>query len=577
MIKRTFFGKIFLSYASLICAISFLIFIFSFKIIKNYYIETLSRNLVNINETLSLKLIPLVINKNKKNINKIVKEIGKKINTRITVISINGEVLGDSEKNPEEMENHRYRPEVEMALNLKVGKSIRFSRTVKKHMLYIATPLYYKNKVIGIVRSSLYLKQIDLLLKKIKYRILKISLILLFIVLIISIILSKKFSQPINILLEATKKIAKGEFNIQIFLNRNDEFKSLADNFNIMAYKIRKLFNELNYDKEELNNIISSMNEGLLVIGEDGRIVHYNNKLKEICKVENIDNKFYWELISDNEFISFVKDVINSKQKKIKELIIKDKILRCSSSYVEKTKEYLFILSDITDIKEVERIKKDFVSNVSHELRTPLTAIKGYVETLMNEEKNKEKKHYLKVIERHTERLINIVNDLLILSKLEEQEKIKKEKVNIRKLIDTVVTLFKEKAEDKGLQLEIKVNKSLNYIYGDSFKLEQMFINLIDNAIKYTDKGKVHINIKKENNFIKIEISDTGIGIPASDLNKIFERFYVVNKSRSRKFGGTGLGLSIVKHIVMLHNGILNVESEEGRGTKFIIKLPEEK
>jgi len=232
------------------------------------------------------------------------------------------------------------------------------------------------------------------------------------------------------------------------------------------------------------------------------------------------------------------------------------------------------VLYDITDLKNLERLKKDFVANISHELRTPLTAIKGFVETLEEEEEIKNVQ-YLEIIKRHTDRLMNIVNDLLILSELEQTEKaLVTEDVNLVSLAENILKVFEHRAKEKGIELKLGAAKDLKTVRADPFKLEQMLINLLDNAIKYTEKGEVLISLSQDDGKSIIEIKDTGIGIPASNLPRIFERFYVVDKSRSKKLGGTGLGLSIVKHIVLLHGGIIDVESSQGIGTKFTIVLP---
>jgi two-component system phosphate regulon sensor histidine kinase PhoR len=233
------------------------------------------------------------------------------------------------------------------------------------------------------------------------------------------------------------------------------------------------------------------------------------------------------------------------------------------------------IMHDISELKRIEKMKRDFVSNVSHELRTPLTAIKGFLETL-EDRADEKSRSFLEIIKRNTERLINIVNDLLLLSELEERGvKPMVEEVNLRELLDKLSKLFQKQLQEKSLYLKINIKDEASVIMADPFQLEQLFINLVDNAIKYTEKGGVTIDISRDDGNIKIEIEDTGIGIPEEHLPRIFERFYVVDKSRSRRSGGTGLGLSIVKHIVLLHNGSISVKSKPQQGTRFTIILPE--
>jgi len=247
-------------------------------------------------------------------------------------------------------------------------------------------------------------------------------------------------------------------------------------------------------------------------------------------------------------------------------------------------KVLIFVVFDITDFKSLEKIKADFIANVSHELRTPLTAIKGYTETLEEEayENREDRRHFLEIIKRHTDRLINIVSDLLVLSEIESKESLSLEMsnadfedVDINEVVKSSYESLRRKISEKNLQVEINLKEEIPGIKGNRFLLEQMLINLIDNAVKYTpESGRLTINTSSEDSNVNLEISDTGIGIPKENLNRIFERFYRVDKTRSRKLGGTGLGLSIVKHIAIIHNGKIDVESEVGKGSRFIITLP---
>ena len=244
-----------------------------------------------------------------------------------------------------------------------------------------------------------------------------------------------------------------------------------------------------------------------------------------------------------------------------------------STSYSNFSKETVFILYDITEFRQLETIKKDFVLSVSHELRTPLTSIKGYLETFETN-LDDEHKNYLEIIKRNTDRLIHIVNDLLTLSRLEHDRSLEKENIVIDSFLENILKIFSHRIHTKGLELKFEHNSQITLMQADRFKLEQVFINLIDNAVKYTDKGEIEISIDDDETNLIFKISDCGNGIADEHLPRLFERFYVVDKSRSRRMGGTGLGLSIAKHIVNLHNGTIEVESEIGKGTTFIISLP---
>ena len=232
------------------------------------------------------------------------------------------------------------------------------------------------------------------------------------------------------------------------------------------------------------------------------------------------------------------------------------------------------IFHDITEMKNVEEIKKDFVVNVSHELRTPLTAIKGFAETL-EEETDEKNRHYVDIIKRNTDRLINIVQDLLALSQLEERgTRLELEEVDLGDMIERTLKIFEHRMREKNLKFDLKTENGFPLIKADPFKLEQVFVNLIDNAIKYTEHGEITLSLKQSGNQVMMELEDTGIGISEDHIPRIFERFYVTDKSRSKMLGGTGLGLSIVKHIVLLHNGTIDVKSTPNKGTTFSITLP---
>lgn len=229
----------------------------------------------------------------------------------------------------------------------------------------------------------------------------------------------------------------------------------------------------------------------------------------------------------------------------------------------------------ITRLKNMEKFKKDFVTNVSHELRTPLTVIKGFTETIECD-CSEENRRYASIINRHCDRLISIVQDLLTLSELEEKNiEIKIEEVNVKDLLENTAKIFKQKIADKKLELTLQIETSAETFRANAFKLEQVLINLIDNAVKYTEKGWILVAVKRDNSNIVIKVQDTGIGILKDNIPRLFERFYVVDKNRSRSLGGTGLGLSIVKHIVLLHKGTITVESQPGQGTKFTVTLPQ--
>ena len=287
-----------------------------------------------------------------------------------------------------------------------------------------------------------------------------------------------------------------------------------------------------------------------------------------------MEGKLYWEIIRNPRLAELLKNAGERREKFLEELTLEGKVFMCSGAPLEGGEGIVSVFYDITEIKNVEKVKKDFVSNVSHELRTPLTSIKGYAETLRKEIDTATGKKYLETIERNTDRLINIVNDLLLLSNLEEKAALELEDIDLGGLLENVIRIFDQRLKDKHLSFLIDVKDHLPPIKADRFKLEQMLVNILDNAVKYTDRGEITVSMDVHDKKVYIQVKDTGIGIPKDDIPRVFERFYVVDKSRSRKSGGTGLGLSIVKHIVLLHNVTIDIDSALGKGTLLTVTLP---
>jgi two-component system phosphate regulon sensor histidine kinase PhoR len=420
-----------------------------------------------------------------------------------------------------------------------------------------------------------YYVDVNILTSQLRSSIFISAVIITAISLLIALIFSRILSKPIKEINTAIRNLSSGNFKSKVFLKYKDEFKELADSFNYMTEQMEVSFEELSRQKEELNSIVSSIQEGLLVLDSKGKILLSNDSFKKFFQVFAVDGKYYWEVIRGPYLGELIEKVTNKKGCESSEQVLHDRIFLCNAIFLNSRKELVITFYDITDIRKLEKIKRDFVTNLSHELRTPLTSIKGYAETLEEEIDEDEKLHYLDIIKRNTERLINIVEDLLLLSELEEKgATLQLAEVNLKNMVEDVLRIFEQKLMDKKLDLRFDIDDKLPLIQADIFKLEQMFINIIDNAIKYTEKGFISISLKQKDDSVIIEIQDTGIGMTESHLSRIFERFYVVDKSHSKKLGGTGLGLSIVKHIVLLHNGKIDVESTYGFGTKFIITLP---
>jgi two-component system phosphate regulon sensor histidine kinase PhoR len=576
---KRIFTKIFGGYILLTFILISLILGLSYPTIRSYYIDTQSENLSRLNTSLQSSIRPLLENESTDSLDSFVKSMGSDINTRITIVDLNGVVLADSEEDPKVMENHGKRPEILDAMNDNKGKSLRYSTTVKSEMLYVAKPIKNSEKTLAILRVSIFLREIELLTKNLVFNIVQVVLIVAFLTIIGVYLFSRSISYPIKSLAIAARRVAAGDFDVKVRLRNRDEIRDLAQSFNYMTAEIKNLFNEISMKKDELNSIISSLRDGLVVIDTDGNIVLVNNGFRAIVnsKKKQLEGMQYSEVISEKGFRKIIKQVNKKKQWVTREIKIRDSYFFASANWIDSKEEIVVILYDISENKKLELIKRDFVTNVSHELRTPLTAIKGFIETL-EYEVDEDNRRYIEIIQRHTNRLINIVEDLLQLSNLENaSDAVVVSEVNLENQFINVQRIFEDRFLQKQLEFKWTIQEGYEIIPGDPFKMEQVFINLVDNAIKYTDEGGIYIDCAKEDDYFSINVYDTGLGIPEEKHDRIFERFFVVDKSRSRKLGGTGLGLSIVKHIVQLHGGTIDIDREYKQGTSFIIQLPIER
>ncbi len=392
--------------------------------------------------------------------------------------------------------------------------------------------------------------------------------------LVISFLFLVKTSKSLKQVAETFNNITSGNFEAQIELPKRDDFYFLAVSFNEMTNKIRSLFNLLTMQKDELNSVISTIQEGLLVIDKNDIIVLSNDSMNKILERQKLEGKKYGEFIKNSRLWQLINRTREKKKSNRCELQIGQDFFLCTADLMESKDEVILIFFNITEAKKLEIVKKDFITNVSHELRTPLTSIKGFVETLMDEIDD-EHKQYLNIINNNTRRLISIVEDLLTLSELENKENpLIINEVDLPELIRSISVIFDQKLSEKQIELIHNFEDDIPLVQADAFRLEQVMINLIDNAIKYSQNGKIEIILSKNSEKVFIQVKDSGLGIPKEHQTRIFERFYTVDKSHSRKTGGTGLGLSIVKHIVQAHNGEITLESEIGIGTTFIVKLP---
>jgi two-component system phosphate regulon sensor histidine kinase PhoR len=573
--KLPIYARVFLTNLLVLIVLAGLILAFSLGGLEKRQVEMEKSDLLRLAWALQTSFAGAVESGGYGHLDSLAKDIGRAAGIRLTLVDREGRVLAESESSPDTTEKQRTRPEMMRALRGEVGISRRLGPAGGEDILYVAVPMKRGTEVAAVLSVGRSVGEIGSSIANLRNSIILLTAAAVVLAFVSALVSSRSISGPIRRLAEASKRVAAGDFGMRVFLKSSDEIRDLADSFNRMVERLEDLFSGLSRTGEELRSIVTAMRDSIIVLDGQARVLLTNASFRDTMGVGEIEGKPFWEVLRAAEFADLVRSVVGTRSNQVREITLGTRVFLCSGDYLPSTGGVVAILHDITEIRGVERLKKDFVVNLSHELRTPLTAIKGFLETLEGDVTD-EGRRYLSIIRRHTDRLGHIVDDLLLLSELEDRlVRLEIEKVDLEELIEDLLHIFEEPAKAKNLRIEVMAEDGPVVVRGDRFKLEQVFINLIANAVKYTERGGVTIRLAKEGGGAIIRVEDTGIGIPEEHQPRIFERFYVVDKSRSRRVGGTGLGLAIVKHIVLLHNGSVEVESSPGRGSRFIVKLPD--
>jgi len=521
-------------------------------------------------------------------VDSICKKYGEKISSRITVILPDGRVIGDTEADPAFMDNHSDRPEILKAMQGIVGQNIRYSHTIDADMLYVAMPVYDNDRLIAVIRTSIALTSLENALRDANQRTFFAVILIAFSIMIASYVIAQKISKPLEILKNGADRFARGDLDQKIHIKASEELNSLANALNNMALELNDRIVDVERQRNEKEAILASMVEGVLAVDLDEKIISFNQAAAELFGIDinNAPGQTIQEVIRNARLQLLINKAIESNEKVVDEMVLydgKELYLQVHAApLVNRDNEKLGVLvvfENITRIKKLENIRREFVANVSHELKTPITSIRGYIETLMDNPdlNDEEARKFLEIATKHTNRLNAIIDDLLQLSKIEQDFEKGAIALNIGKIQPAIQNAIRY-CQSNTIQKNIKINLTCSPDLEaniNSQLLEQAIINLIDNAINYSKPGEpIDINVQKSQAEIIIEVKDNGCGIEADHLPRLFERFYRVEKSRSRDKGGTGLGLSIVKHIAQAHGGYPSVDSTPDKGSIFRIHLP---
>ncbi|MER2131413.1 MAG: two-component system histidine kinase PnpS [Carnobacterium inhibens] len=507
---------------------------------------------------------------------------------RLTVIDLSGVVVYDSAANKAALENHSDREEFQAVLNgEKTGISIRESESTNENLYYVAVPLMgSQDELIGVLRLSRPVADINQINEQIKQSLLIFSLLAFILTTLVTFIITKRIAKPINDIMDVAKNLSDKRYDVRYTGTAYGEVADLGDTVNELATNLEEQTQEIVQNDKRLYELVNHLVIGVMLIDDHRTIKMVNPAMSTILgeDITHLIGNSYVEATKSYGLSHMIEMAYQKNEKQNDEIYFyypQDKIVDANIVPIDGKEpgeqNLIVLLYDITEIRRLEKVRTDFVTNASHELKTPITALKGFSETLLDGamEDKEVLKQFLEIMLAESSRLDFLVNDILELSKLEQKQvPMNIQEINLTETVLSTIQLVKQTADNKQMKLNVIEEDNL-LITGDSSRLKQILANLINNAVVYTqEKGKVTVTIKKENDYAVIRVSDNGIGIPEDEQDRIFERFYRVDKARSRNSGGTGLGLSIVKYLIENLNGSISVESKLGLGTTFIVKLP---
>lgn len=589
--KKRLLWQIFPSYV-LIALLALVAFYWNVSILVDQFFTDQTRQTLEHRALLAAQILSDPIDKaDLAFIDRLCKKMGQDVGMRITVIENTGRVLGESNADPASMDNHADRPEVQQALAGNVGYSERRpSATLKQRMIYVAVPILCRNQVVAVVRTSVPLTAIEQALHSLRHHFVQYSLLIVLGLALVSLGLAWKWSQPLALLQKGAEQFAQGNLKHRLDAAGGSEIADIARTLNTMAEQLDQRIQAAGRFQHEQQAIFAAMQEGLIAFDTQGRCLTFNTAAVKMLKLDPTKTRglSVGELIRDNHLQQFIQKSLDSSQPGEEAILMlganqTEVFLQARSSPLlgndSELIGALIVLNDITRLYQLEQVRRDFVANVSHELKTPITSIQGFVETLQDGaiDSPADARRFLGIIERQAERLNSIIEDLLLLCELEQDGQVAHisfESCRIKDVLGEAVELCRYKAAQRQVQIHLDCQPDLMAKVNASL-LVQAVLNLADNAVKYSSPGgQVSMAAISEEGNLVIRVQDFGCGIAAEHQARIFERFFRVDKARSRQLGGTGLGLAIVKHIAQYHKGSVSVQSIPGKGSTFTLTLP---
>jgi len=593
MRKKRLLWQLYPSYLLVTLAALLIATLYASGELRKFYYDRTAADLESRAWLLEEQVIDQLVLQHPDQIDQLCNRLGKASSTRITMVLPTGEVVGDSEESPAKMDNHADRPEIIDAMAGYSRPAVRFSHTLGEDMMYVAIPVERDGKILGILRTAIPVTSIDLALGVIRLRITIGGLVVALLVAGVSLLMSRRISRPLEQLRRGAEEYANGDFSRKLPTGNSLEIASLAETMNQMAVELDERLRTVLHQRNEREAILSGMVEGILAVDSGQRLTSLNQAGARLLGIDAsvVRGRSLQEIVRNPQLEKLITDV-SSKGESIEDEIVlhitDERYLHVHGTVLQDMgapevetpgSGVLVVLHDVTQLRRLEKVRRDFVANVSHELRTPITSIKGFVETLldgaMHDSDNAER--FLRIVLTQADRLNAIIEDLLALSRIEQEvEKAEIELVRgrIKGVLESAIGVCQPKIVGKDIQIDLCCDDEFEADI-DAALLEQAVVNLIDNAVKYSPNGQtVHVEATRVENEVLIRVRDHGCGIAREHLPRLFERFYRVDKACSRKLGGTGLGLAIVKHIAQSHGGCVTVESSFGEGSAFCVHLP---
>ncbi|MGD8845852.1 MAG: ATP-binding protein [Desulfobacteraceae bacterium] len=556
---------------------------------RHFYLSQIHQNLFNQSQLLKHQFLPLLEASRYPELDRYCKEGGKQSSTRLTVILPDGTVVGDSEAMPAKMENHGDRQEIRQALDGTEGSATRFSGTLRQHMMYVAVPISDDETIRGVVRVSIAIDEVENQMRSLRVRMAVGGIIIALLVSIVCLLISRRISNPIKNMRQGAERYAQGDLSHRLQSPDTIELAALAEAMNQMAHELERRIQTVISQRNESQAVLSSMVEGVIALNSQEQIMDINAAATRLLKRsgEELKGRSIQEIMRNRDLhrmvqITLVDGTNNEGDVTLYQNGRQILYIHCTPLVDAGGHRMgiLLVMNDVTQLRRLENMRSDFAANVSHEIKTPLTAIQGFVETLAHGsvENPEEARRFLGIIQKHVSRLTTIIDDLMQLSRMEQDRETyrpKYSKTAAVEVIRSAVQLCSNTAKKRQITIVIEADGKLT-VSMDADLIEQALVNLLDNAIKYSPtKSKITIGAHKADQTVKIWVTDRGIGIPKKHHPRLFERFYRVDKARSRNMGGTGLGLAIVKHIIQSHRGRVTVQSVQGRGSTFTLHLPD--